>query len=34
MNKALAAICVFLVILSGFLWVKITNLENHFQELQ
>lgn len=34
MNKALAAICVFLVILSGFLWVKVTNLENHVQELQ
>ncbi|MFO7799544.1 hypothetical protein [Rhodohalobacter sp.] len=34
MNKALGAICVFLVILSGFLWVKVTNLENHVQELQ
>lgn len=34
MNKALAAICVFLVILSGFLWVKITNLEHQVSELQ
>lgn len=34
MNKALAAAFVFLVILSGFLWVKVTNLENQIQELQ
>ena len=34
MNKVLAVICIFLVILSGFLWVKVTNLENHVQELQ
>ena len=34
MNKALAGICVFLVIRSGFLWVKVTSLENHVQELQ
>jgi hypothetical protein len=34
MNKVLTAICIFLVILSGFLWVKVTNLENRVQELQ
>jgi len=34
MNKALPAICGFLVIRSGFLWVKVTSLENHVQELQ
>lgn len=34
MNKALTAICIFLVILSGFLWVKVTNLENQVRDLQ
>jgi len=34
MNKALAALCVFLIILSGFLWVKMTTLENQVSELQ
>ncbi|MDZ7758060.1 hypothetical protein [Rhodohalobacter sp.] len=34
MNKALAALCVFLIILSGFLWVKMTTLENQVKELQ
>ncbi|WP_069130784.1 hypothetical protein [Rhodohalobacter halophilus] len=34
MNKALAAICIFLVVLSGYLWVKVTNLENRVAELQ
>lgn len=34
MNKALAAICVFLVILTGFLWVKMNNLERQVSELQ
>ncbi len=33
MNKALIAITIFLVILSGILWVKVANLENQVEDL-
>ncbi len=34
MNKALTAITIFVVIISGILWVKVTNLENQIEDLQ
>ncbi len=34
MNRFLAALCAILVIFSGFLWMKVTQLENQLSELR